>query len=58
MQRLIARHRSELAAAAEQAAADGARQLEGQRAAHEADVRLLRERLSKVGAPDVRLKPL
>lgn len=50
VQRLMARHRSELAAAQEAAAADAARAAEAQRGQHEADTRQLRERLAKVGA--------
>ena len=50
MQRLIARHRAELAAAQEQAALDAARETELQRAQHEQDTRQLRDRLAKVCA--------
>ena len=49
VQRLLTRHRSELAAAQEQAAADAARQVDALRAHHEQDTRMLRERLAKVG---------
>jgi len=48
VQRLIARHRSELGAAQLKAAADAARQADAQRAQHEQDLRHLRERLAKV----------
>ena len=48
VQRLIARHRSELAGAQEAGEAEAARRLEAQRVQHEGELRLQRERLAKV----------